>query len=81
MNITGFNHNLGETSCTDGTGNATLNVGAVLNVGAKQAAGVYTGTFDCNRSLRIINSSTTIYFLGRSFHMGWSVPGKIKKRT
>ncbi len=46
MNITGFNHNLGETSCTDGTGNATLNVGAVLNVGAKQAAGVYTGTFD-----------------------------------
>ena len=46
MNITGFNHNLGEYPALDGTGNATLNVGAVLNVGAPQAAGVYTGTFD-----------------------------------
>ena len=46
MNITDFDHNLGETPALDGTGNATLNVGAVLNVGVTQAAGVYTGTFD-----------------------------------
>ena len=46
MNITGFNHNLGATPALDGTGNATLNVGAVLNVGATQAAGEYTGTFN-----------------------------------
>ncbi|HOF76247.1 MAG TPA: DUF4402 domain-containing protein [Bacteroidales bacterium] len=46
MNITDFDHNLGENPALDGTGKATLNVGAVLNVGATQAAGVYTGTFD-----------------------------------
>lgn len=46
MSIAGFNHDLGATPVLDGTGNATLNVGAVLTVGAAQAAGAYTGTFD-----------------------------------
>ena len=46
MNITDFDHNLGATPKLNGSGNATLNVGAVLNVGATQAAGEYTGTFD-----------------------------------
>ena len=46
MSIAGFNHDLGTTPKLDGTGKATLNVGAVLTVGAAQAAGAYTGTFD-----------------------------------
>ena len=46
MNITGFNHNFGATPKLNGSGNATLNVGAVLNVGDTQAAGEYTGKFN-----------------------------------
>lgn len=45
MTITGFSHNLGATPALSG-GTASLTVGAVLNVGAAQASGQYTGNFN-----------------------------------
>ena len=46
MAVNTFGHNAGGAPALDGTGNATFNVGAVLNVGINQAAGVYNGSFD-----------------------------------
>ena len=46
MVVNTFAHNAGATPALDGTGNDSFNVGAVLNVGISQAAGVYNGSFD-----------------------------------
>lgn len=45
MTVNGFNDNLGGSS-TGTSADQTLYVGATLNVGANQAVGNYTGTFD-----------------------------------
>ncbi len=45
MTVNGFNDNLGGSS-TGTSADQTLYVGATLNVGADQAVGNYTGTFD-----------------------------------
>ncbi len=46
MAVTGFTSNPDRTGTLSGGGLETLYVGATLNVGASQAAGEYTGTFD-----------------------------------
>ena len=47
MTVNAFSSSLGATSTIDATeGEATLNVGATLAVGANQASGLYTSTFD-----------------------------------
>ena len=47
MTVDAFSSSLGVTSTIDATeGEATLNVGATLAVGANQASGLYTSTFD-----------------------------------
>ncbi len=45
MNVDTFNHDAGGSPTLAG-GSDTFNVGATLNVGATQAAGTYSGTFD-----------------------------------
>lgn len=45
MTVNGFTSNPGTTGLLDGTGAQTLLVGATLNVGAAQVAGVYSGTY------------------------------------
>ena len=46
MSVDTFNHDAGATPSLSGGGSDTFNVGATLNVGATQAAGTYSGTFD-----------------------------------
>ena len=46
MTVNNFVSDLGLTSALDALGEATLNVGADLQVGINQAPGLYTGTFD-----------------------------------
>ncbi|MFQ5775253.1 MAG: DUF4402 domain-containing protein [Kiloniellaceae bacterium] len=46
MTVNTFTDSKGGTSTLDGTGNDTFTVGADLTVGASQAAGAYTGTFN-----------------------------------
>jgi hypothetical protein len=46
MAITAFTSSPSSTGTLSGGGSQTLYVGATLNVGAAQVAGVYTGTFD-----------------------------------
>lgn len=46
MTVDNFISDLGATSTLDGNGEATLNVGATLNVNAGQEPGLYTGSFD-----------------------------------
>ena len=43
MTVDSFTDDAG--AALDGTGNASFNVGATLNVGASQTAGAYSGTF------------------------------------
>ena len=45
MTVDTFNHDAGGSPALDGTGNGSFNVGATLNLGAAQAAGVYNGTY------------------------------------
>ncbi len=45
MTVDTFNHDAGATPTLVG-GSDAFNVGATLNVGATQAAGTYSGTFD-----------------------------------
>ncbi|MFN6377822.1 MAG: DUF4402 domain-containing protein, partial [Flavobacteriales bacterium] len=46
MTVDNFVSSLGADSVLDANGEATLNVGATLNVSAQQAAGLYSGSFD-----------------------------------
>jgi hypothetical protein len=46
MAVTAFTSSPSGTGTLNGSGAQTLYVGATLNVGAAQVAGVYTGTFD-----------------------------------
>lgn len=46
MNVENFVSSLGDESVLDANGEASLSVGANLNVDAQQAAGLYSGTFD-----------------------------------
>lgn len=46
MTVDGFVSNLGVESILDDAGQASLEVGATLNIEALQAAGLYSGTFD-----------------------------------
>lgn len=46
MSINGFTHSEGATPTLSGTPPDTIHVGATLSVGANQAAGTYTGSFD-----------------------------------
>ena len=46
MNITSWVHDAGASPTTDGTGLATLKVGATLTLSANQTAGSYTGNYD-----------------------------------
>ena len=48
MEVNTFRSSLGAASTIDGDGEVTLNVGATLAVGAKQASGLYTRTYDVN---------------------------------
>ncbi|MDX9862163.1 MAG: DUF4402 domain-containing protein [Rhodospirillales bacterium] len=41
-----FTHSAGSSPALDSSGNGTFSVGATLSVGANQAAGAYSGTFD-----------------------------------
>ncbi|MBN2730557.1 MAG: DUF4402 domain-containing protein [Bacteroidales bacterium] len=46
MVVDNYVSDLGASSVLDGIGEATLNVGATLNVASNQQSGLYTGTFD-----------------------------------
>ena len=46
MTVDNFVSSLGADSVLDANGEATLQVGATLNVSAQQAAGLYSGSFD-----------------------------------
>ena len=46
MTVDNFVSSLGADSVLDANGEATLQVGATLNVSAQQAAGLYNGSFD-----------------------------------
>jgi hypothetical protein len=46
MTVNNFVSSLGADSVLDVNGEATLEVGATLNVSAQQAAGLYSGSFD-----------------------------------
>jgi hypothetical protein len=46
MTVDNFISSLGADSVLDVNGEATLEVGATLNVSAQQAAGLYSGSFD-----------------------------------
>jgi hypothetical protein len=46
MTINGYTSVPAATGTLNGTGEATIAVGATLQVGASQASGTYTGTFD-----------------------------------
>ena len=46
MIVNTFVHDAGGSPALDGTGNATFNVGATLNVSAAQAPGAYSASFD-----------------------------------
>ena len=46
MTVDNFVSSLGADSVLDANGEASLNVGATLNVSAQQAAGLYSGSFD-----------------------------------
>lgn len=46
MELTGFQHNAGSTPTLNSSGSANFNVGARLQVGANQEAGLYQGTFN-----------------------------------
>jgi len=46
MTVDAFVSSLGATSTLSALGEATLEVGATLNVAAQQAAGLYSGSFD-----------------------------------
>ncbi len=46
MTVDTFTDDAGATPQLSGSGSDTFNVGATLNVGATQAAGTYSGTFD-----------------------------------
>ncbi len=46
MTVNNFVSSLGANSVLDMNGEATLGVGATLNVSAQQAAGLYSGSFD-----------------------------------
>jgi hypothetical protein len=46
MTVNGFNHDAGVAPALDGTGAASFNVGGTLNIGANQASGAYSGTFN-----------------------------------
>lgn len=45
MTVDNFNHDAGGAPALNGSGNASFNVGATLNLGAAQPAGVYNGTY------------------------------------
>ncbi|NNF96445.1 MAG: DUF4402 domain-containing protein [Halobacteria archaeon] len=45
MTVDNFNHDAGGAPALDGSGKHTFKVGATLNLGAGQAAGVYNGTY------------------------------------
>ncbi len=46
MIVNTYVHDAGGAPALDGTGNASFNVGATLNVGAAQAPGTYTANFN-----------------------------------
>lgn len=46
MTVTTFTSNPSSTGTLNGSGSATIAVGATLNVGTSQAVGAYTGTFN-----------------------------------
>jgi uncharacterized protein DUF4402 len=46
MTVNGFTSNPAGTGTLSGAGSQNLLVGATLNVGASQATGTYSGTFD-----------------------------------
>ena len=52
MTVNNFVHSAGGSPTVDGSGSGPIQVGATLNVGANQAAGAYTGTYqvtvNCN---------------------------------
>jgi len=46
MTVNGFTDSHGGSSATDAAGSDSFNVGAILNVGANQPDGAYSGTYD-----------------------------------